>query len=60
MIEDSKWVSKSSKSKMEGQCNAQKLMLKQKTKLVNIFVQRFIQRIRQEPINCDNKMGKRV
>jgi hypothetical protein len=35
-------------------------MLKQKANRLTILYQRFFHRIRQEPINCHNKMRKRV
>jgi len=35
-------------------------MPKQKTNRLDIIYKWFIQRIRQEPINCHNEMGKRV
>ena len=35
-------------------------MLKQKTNRLQIFYKCLVHRIRQEPINCHNKIGKRV
>jgi len=35
-------------------------MLMQEANRLNIFYKLFIQRIQQEPINCQNKMRKRV